>query len=264
YGNDLKQLEAFCLLDGSVSLNVWWKKFNSTKIKMYKIHLKNKQYLGSTINRKLASMKSFFLFLNEQDLMDTNPTQNVRLEKFGTHRSPEYLTVEEVIKLIDGCSENDQIQIRNKAMVGLMYSSGLRVSELVSLNIIDVNFKDGWVRCIGKGSKERLVPIYKSALTHLKLYLTESRPALKTKYTKDSLFVTVRGKRMTRQEFWSVLKDMASKAGITKTVSPHTIRHTFATHLLQGGADLLYVKELLGHSDIDTTQAYTHLSSEHI
>ena len=264
YENDLKQLEALCAPEGNGSLGDWWKKFNSANIKMYKIHLKNKEYLPSTINRKLASMKSFFLFLNDQDLINTNPTQNIKLDKFGTNRAPEYLTLEEAKELINACSGDNYMQIRNKAMVGLLYSSGLRVTELVSLNIIDINLKDGWVRCNGKGSKERLVPIYRSALVDLELYLTESRPILKTKFTKDSLFVNARGKRMTRQECWRVLKEVTNNAGIEKSVSPHTLRHTFATHLLQGGANLLYVKELLGHSNIDTTQVYTHLSSEFV
>jgi len=264
YQNDLKQLEAFCSLGNGDVEDDWWKRLNTTKIEMYKIHLRKKEYLPATVNRKIASMKSFLMFLNDYDLITTNPAQNIKLDKSTSKRAPEYLTLEEMNRILDSCSDDNFIQIRNKSMVGLLYSSGLRVSELVSLNVIDSNIQNGWIRVDGKGSKERFVPVHLQAWEHLQLYLSHSRPVLKNKFTGDSLFVNARGKRMTRQGFWGVLKELTYNAGIRKSVSPHMLRHTFATHLLQGGANLVYVKELLGHSSIGTTQIYTHLTSEFV
>ena len=264
YRNDLMQLQEFYTAENGRLADVWWKRLNPQKIEMYKSHLRKKEYLNSTINRKISSMKSFLNFLNDEDLIKINPAENTELDRFITKRAPEYLTLEEVEKILNVCSGDDFIQIRDKAMVGLLYSSGLRVSELVSLDIINISDKDGWIRVYGKGSKQRFVPVYQEAWENLKLYLSKSRPSLKNKYTGDSLFVNARGKRMTRQGFWGVLKELADKADIRKSVSPHMLRHTFATHLLQGGANLMTVKELLGHSNINTTQIYTHLASKNV
>ena len=264
YKNDLLQLQEFYNAEYGRVSDDWWKRLNSKKIEMYKLHLRNKEYLSSTINRKISSMKSFLSFLNDEDLIKLNPAENIKLDKFITKRAPKYLTLEEKQKILDVCSRDDLIQIRDKAMVGLLYSSGLRVSELVSLDIINVSDKNGWIRVDGKGSKQRFVPVYQEAWENLQLYLSKSRPSLINIYTGDSLFVNARGKRMTRQGFWAVLKELTDKAGIKKSVSPHMLRHTFATHLLQGGANLIAVKELLGHSNINTTQIYTHLASEDV
>lgn len=262
YKNDLMQMQEFHDIRKNTFSNDWWRTLNPKKIETYKLHLRNKEYMTSTINRKISSMRTFFNFLNDRDLIKINPSENIQLDRFITKRAPEYLTLDEFRQILDVCSGDDPIHIRDKAMVGLLYSSGLRVSELVLLNIINISDKEGWIRVDGKGSKQRFVPVHKEAWGNLKLYLTESRPYLKNKFTGDSLFVNSRGKRMTRQGFWDVLKKMVRKSGLQKSVSPHMLRHTFATHLLQGGANLITVKELLGHSNINTTQIYTHLVDE--
>jgi len=262
YRNDLTQLQEFYNLQNGQVSDDWWKRLNPKKIEMYKMHLRNKEYINSTINRKISSMKSFLNFLNDEDLIKINPAENAELDRFITQRSPEYLTLEEVKKILNVCSGDEPLQIRDKAMVGLLYSSGLRVSELVALDIMNISDENEVIRVDGKGSKQRFVPVAPIAWENLELYLSKSRPSLKNKFTGDSLFINARGKRMTRQGFWGVLKELTYKSGIRKSVSPHMLRHTFATHLLQGGANLMTVKELLGHSNINTTQIYTHLSSK--
>ena len=264
YRNDLMQLQEFYNSESVNVSNDWWKRLNPKKIEVYKIHLRNKEYLSSTINRKISSMRCFFNFLNDEDLIKVNPSEGTQLDKFITKRAPEYLTLEEIKQILNVCSGDNHIDIRDKAMVGLLYSSGLRVSELVSLKIINISDKKGWIRVEGKGSKQRFVPVYNQAWQDLECYLAKSRPILKNKFTDDSLFVNARGKMMTRQGFWDVLKKLTQKSGVNKSVSPHMLRHTFATHLLQGGANLMTVKELLGHSNINTTQIYTHLVNENV
>lgn len=264
YRNDLMQLQEFYNSESVNVSNDWWKRLNPKKIEAYKIHLRNKEYLSSTINRKISSMRCFLNFLNDEDLIKVNPSEGTQLDKFITKRAPEYLTLEEIKQILNVCSGDNHIDIRDKAMVGLLYSSGLRVSELVSLKIINISDKKGWIRVEGKGSKQRFVPVYNQAWQDLECYLAKSRPILKNKFTDDSLFVNARGKMMTRQGFWDVLKKLTQKSGIKKSVSPHMLRHTFATHLLQGGANLMTVKELLGHSNINTTQIYTHLVNENV
>ena len=264
YRNDLMQLQEFYNSESVNVSNDWWKRLNPKKIEVYKIHLRNKEYLSSTINRKISSMRCFFNFLNDEDLIKVNPSEGTQLDKFITKRAPEYLTLEEIKQILNVCSGDNHIDIRDKAMVGLLYSSGLRVSELVSLKIINISDKKGWIRVEGKGSKQRFVPVYTQAWQDLERYLAKSRPILKNKFTDDSLFVNARGKMMTRQGFWDVLKKLTQKSGVNKSVSPHMLRHTFATHLLQGGANLMTVKELLGHSNINTTQIYTHLMHENV
>ena len=264
YRNDLMQLQEFYNSESVNVSNDWWKRLNPKKIEAYKIHLRNKEYLSSTINRKISSMRCFFNFLNDEDLIKVNPSESTQLDKFITKRAPEYLTLEEIKQILNVCSGDNHIDIRDKAMVGLLYSSGLRVSELVSLKIINISDKKGWIRVEGKGSKQSFVPVCTQAWQDLECYLAKSRPILKNKFTDDSLFVNARGKMMTRQGFWDVLKKLTQKSGIKKSVSPHMLRHTFATHLLQGGANLMTVKELLGHSNINTTQIYTHLMHENV
>ena len=264
YRNDLMQLQEFYNSESVNVSNDWWKRLNPKKIEAYKIHLRNKEYLSSTINRKISSMRCFLNFLNDEDLIKVNPSEGTQLDKFITKRAPEYLTLEEIKQILNVCSGDNHIDIRDKAMVGLLYSSGLRVSELVSLKIINISDKKGWIRVEGKGSKQRFVPVYNQAWQDLECYMAKSRPILKNKFTDDSLFVNARGKMMTRQGFWDVLKKLTQKSGIKKSVSPHMLRHTFATHLLQGGANLMTVKELLGHSNINTTQIYTHLVNENV
>jgi integrase/recombinase XerD len=153
---------------------------------------------------------------------------------------------------------------RDKAMLELLYASGMRVSELVSLNVEDINTGDGFVRCFGKGHKERMIPLYERACTVVQSYIDNTRPRLAHSKGEDALFLNPRGDRLTRQGFWQKLKDYARSANLGNKISPHTLRHSFATHMLSGGANLRSVQELLGHANISTTQVYTHLTSDQI
>jgi integrase/recombinase XerD len=175
---------------------------------------------------------------------------------------PKVLSLEEVEALLEAPKTNTPIGVRDKAMLELLYATGMRVSELVNLNLSDVHLTMGFVRCYGKGKKERIVPVGSMALNALKVYLETARPKLinPKKRTNDALFLNHHGERLTRQGFWKILKKLAKEANIEKELTPHTLRHSFATHLLENGADLRAVQELLGHADISTTQIYTHVT----
>ena len=193
-----------------------------------------------------------------------NPTENISSPKVGKPL-PDAISFSQVRRLIDQSARLSAPEAkRDWAMLELLYASGMRVSELVSLNLGDVNTKDNYVRCFGKGNKERLIPIYPQAAQVVEEYILEVRPRLARSGAEPALFLNQRGDRLTRQGLWQILKEYAAAAGLDKQVTPHTLRHSFATHMLSGGADLRSVQELLGHANISTTQIYTHLTSEHI
>jgi len=202
--------------------------------------------------------------MKEEQIIDDNPLADVRQPRAG-QSLPKALSIEEVDKLLDANSDNDTPEeARDVAMVELMYAAGLRVSELVGLNLRDVDLDASTVRTIGKGSKERIIPIYGSAVDSIAEYITYSRPVHSRNQSEEALFLNRRGSRLTRQAFWLRLNKLAIKAGISSKITPHMLRHSFATHLLHGGASLRHVQELLGHSSIATTQIYTHLTNEHV
>jgi integrase/recombinase XerD len=221
-------------------------------------------YSPATRSRKIAALRSFMKFLVEERVLDESPTAHIRTPRAG-RPVPEVLTAQDVEALLEsvgaGTSPEDR---RDHVMIELMYAAGLRVSELVGLNITDVNMSSATVRTIGKGSKERVVPIHLYAVNAVEHYLQSVRPLLATRAHTDALFLGRRGRRLTRQGFWQRLRSTAAQADIAVHLTPHTLRHSFATHLLQGGASLRHVQELLGHSSISTTQIYTHLTSEHV
>ncbi len=209
--------------------------------------------------RNLVAVRNLFKFLLKERILDSDPSALVALPKTG-RRLPETLTLDEVELLLDGPDKNKKLGLRDAAMIETLYATGLRVSELVSLRVQDVDLQLGAVKAHGKGGKQRLVPIGQTARMLLETYLKTSRPDILKGKTHDGLFVTSHGKTMTRQAFWKLLKKYALKAGIKKNISPHKLRHSFATHLLQRGADLRAVQEMLGHADISTTEIYTHVS----
>lgn len=209
--------------------------------------------------RLLSSLRRFYRYLIREDLRDTDPTAQLESPRLGKPL-PDSLTEQEVEDLLAQPDITDVLGLRDRTMLELLYASGLRVSELVGLKQEQVNMRQGLVRCIGKGNKERLVPLGEVALDWLQQYLYESRPGLLNGKVTDDLFPTRRGKAMTRQAFWYIIKRYASQAQIEKHLSPHTLRHAFATHLLNHGADLRVVQLLLGHSDLSTTQIYTHVA----
>jgi integrase/recombinase XerD len=221
-------------------------------------HLKEMGLRPKSISRALISIRQFFKFLLTEGFIDSDPAFFIRTPKIK-RVLPEVLSIEDVEKLLSSPEESSPEGIRDKCMLEVLYATGIRVSELVELRLNDVNFELGYIIAYGKGSKERIVPIGDKAKNKLKEYLDISRPKLLKSRTSVNLFVTRLGKKMTRQGFWKIVKTYSKKSGITKKISPHTLRHSFATHLLERGADLRAIQIMLGHSDISTTQIYTHI-----
>lgn len=209
--------------------------------------------------RLLSTLRRFYRYLLREDIRDSDPTAQLESPRLGKPL-PDSLTEQDVEDLLAQPDINDVLGLRDRTMLELLYASGLRVSELVSLKQEQINMRQGLVRCIGKGNKERLVPLGEVALDWLQQFFYESRPGLLNGKVTDDVFPTRRGKAMTRQAFWYIIKRYAKQAQIQKTLSPHTLRHAFATHLLNHGADLRVVQLLLGHSDLSTTQIYTHVA----
>jgi integrase/recombinase XerD len=216
---------------------------------------------ASTAARLLSSLKRFYRHAVRQNLISADPTLRIEAPKLP-RPLPKSLTEADVESLLAAPPVDEPRGLRDRAMLEVLYASGLRVSELVTLKTPQISRDIGVVRVLGKGSKERLVPLGEEALNWLERYLRESRPALLGQRVSDALFVTARATGMTRQSFWHLIKRYALQAGLHKAISPHTLRHAFATHLLNHGADLRVVQLLLGHSDISTTQIYTHVARE--
>lgn len=213
--------------------------------------------------RRISSLRAFFKFLLAEKLIDADPCTVLDLPKPG-HPLPKVLTIPEVNLLLAPPANDNSLALRNNAMLHLLYATGMRVSELVNLPLAGVNIMGGYVRVFGKGSKERLIPFGEAAREYLKVYTRDARPRILKKRPSDLLFVTGHGKGMTRLRFWQIIRQVARAAGITKKISPHMLRHSFATHLLEHGADLRSVQMMLGHADIATTQIYTHVDSNRL
>lgn len=216
-----------------------------------------------TTARMLSSMRRFYRYLIREGQLREDPSVRIDTPRIG-RPLPDSLSESEVEALLDAPDESDTLGIRDRAMLELLYACGLRVSELVGMTTDQASLTQGVVRLVGKGSKERLVPLGEEAIEWLQYYLDESRPDLAGESSARQLFITRRGKGMTRQAFWYRIRHYAVKAGINKPLSPHTLRHAFATHLLNHGADLRVVQMLLGHSDLSTTQIYTHVARERL
>lgn len=214
---------------------------------------------SKTIARHIASIRSFHQFLLREKVTTQDPTVHIDRPK-QEQKLPQVMSVEEVQALLEVPDTSKVFGVRDKAMLELLYATGMRVSELISLNLSDVHMTMGFVRCIGKGNKERIIPLGKMAQSAIVSYIEESRNQLTKKKSTDALFVNLYGNRLTRQGFWKILKKLTKEAGIEKELTPHTLRHSFATHLLENGADLRAVQEMLGHADISTTQIYTHVT----
>lgn len=236
---------------------------NRHHITAYLLSLRQEDKAAATLARHMAAIKSFFHFLLQEKVVDQDPTCNLETPRLPKN-IPRVLSREQVDLLLEQPKIGDTAGLRDKAMLELIYATGLRVSELINLNIQDINLELGYLRCIGKGSKERIVPVGSLAQDALQEYLDRSRVKLLKKNKDDALFLNQRGKRITRQGFWKILKQYANQAGIDTVITPHTLRHSVATHMLENGADLRTVQELLGHGDITTTQIYTHLTNRHL
>jgi integrase/recombinase XerD len=213
-----------------------------------------------SLYRLIESLRQFYKFLNSEDLVRSNPAIYLAAPRIPKSL-PGMLTFDEVMLLLNSISADCEMNVRNKAMLELLYATGLRVSELVNLKFSDINLQDCFLRIIGKGYKERLIPFGKKAGDFINIYLAKRKPILSE---DDNVFISRLGKKLSRIEFWRQLKNIAKNAGITKNIMPHTLRHSFATHLLAGGADIRFVQEMLGHTSVATTQIYTHLDKEKI
>jgi len=265
YRNDLYRLANFVEEEANrQGVIPSWANFGRQGMLSYLLDLNQRSYAPTTRARKVAAARSFFKFLVAEEIIKEDPTENVKSPTVG-RALPKPISVSQIRTLLEQPTKRSTPEAkRDAAMLQLLYASGMRVSELVSLNLNDMNTVDGNVRCFGKGHKERIVPIHKLAVQAIDEYVEEARPRMVRNDKEKALFLNRRGDRLTRQGFWQILKEYAKSAGLEGEVTPHTLRHSFATHMLSGGADLRAVQELLGHANISTTQVYTHLTTEHI
>ncbi len=232
-------------------------------IQKYITSLKRKDLAKKSISRKITAIKEFHKFLKDEDITKNNPARlidNVKLDK----KIPQVLNIDEINKMLASTNGDDPLSIRNKAILEVLYGSGLRVSELVDLKIDNLHMNSKYINVIGKGDKERIVPMGDFEQIAIRNYIEKSRPILTKKRINSFLFLNYKGEPLSRQSVFKLIKELALKNGITKEISPHTLRHSFATHLLQNGVDLRIVQELLGHEDISTTEIYTHIDKSKI
>lgn len=255
YKRDLTAYAAYLNKEGIISFS----DVTRYHIISYLTYLKEQGKASSTLARTIAALRSFHQFMLREKMCETDPTVHIETPQ-KERRLPKVLSLQEVDKLLQAANGNTALHMRDKAMLELLYATGIRVSELIQLNLSDIHLTMGFIQCYGKGNKERIVPIGKLAKEAMEIYLEKARPKLVKKPNYEAVFVNQHGNRLTRQGFWKILKKLSSTAGITKEITPHTLRHSFATHLLENGADLRSVQEMLGHSDISTTQIYTHVT----
>lgn len=257
YERDLKSYTKFLKnIEQMTSLN----DVQRTQIIHFLGFLKEQGKSSKTMARHVASIRAFHQFLLREKVVDQDPSVHIespQLEK----KLPKVLNLQEVETLLESPVIDNHFGLRDKAMLELLYATGIRVSELIGLNVGDIHITMGFVRCVGKGNKERIIPIGKAAANALNHYLQDGRKHfVSLKHPDEAFFLNHHGSRLTRQGFWKILKRLAREAGIEKELTPHTLRHSFATHLLENGADLRAVQEMLGHADISTTQIYTHVT----
>ena len=259
YERDLARFVEYAELKGASAPS----DITATMLREFVYHLKDLGLSPASIRRSVSALRTYFRFLVGDAIVTADPSE--RLETPKRWRSlPDVLTVEEVRLLLASPTLDDTLVFRDRALLELAYGAGLRVSEWITLGVRDLLLEDGLVRVFGKGSKERLVPIGRAAITAAAVYLRELRPRLEKGEGKGILFLNARGRPLSRMGAWKILRGHVERAAITKHVSPHTLRHSFATHLLEGGADLRAVQEMLGHVDIATTQIYTHVDREYL
>lgn len=259
YGRDMVQFSTY--LNGRKIDDV--KKIDENCIIGYIGCLRKEKYAPTSIARKISAIRCFEKYLCAEHEIVKNPISTLETVR-PPERLPKSLDVDEVSRLLNAANSRDGIGLRDKAMLETLYATGLRVSELISLKMDDVNLKMGFVRCIGKGNKERVVPIGEIAAGYIELYAEKVRGHLMRSGRSEYLFLTKLGQPMSRVMFWKIIKKYTALAGIKKDITPHTLRHSFATHLLERGADLRSLQEMLGHASIATTQVYTHVTRDHL
>lgn len=257
YRRDLKHFQAYLAERHFTS----WSMVDKYCLHNYMQEMEKENLRPSSRARKGAALKSFFKYLYLEKYLPYNLSEEIETPK-KEKNLPKYLTVEEINRLLEAPKCNTVNGCRDKAMLEMLYASGMRVSELVELKLSQVNTEMAYVRCIGKGNKERLVPLGQPAIEAIEYYWQHCRPKIANYWQSDYLFLNMQGEKMSRQGFWKNLKKYGRSAGITSPLTPHVLRHSFATHLLQNGADLRAIQEMLGHVDISTTQIYAHLLDE--
>lgn len=235
-------------------------KVNRTNVMAYVYELQKQHKAGATVSRNIASIRSFYQFLQRKGIVTENPAADLELPKVEK-KVPEILSLEKVELLLEQPGGDEDKEIRDKAMLELLYATGIRVTELISLKVEDINLALEYIHC-GSDAKGRIIPIGAQAKLSLRRYMEKVRGHMVSKPEEDVLFVNCNGKPMTRQGFWKIIKSYAKKAGIEEEITPHMLRHSFAAHLIENGADLRSVQEMLGHSDISTTQIYTKLTNQ--
>lgn len=253
YLRDLTQFQSWLMNKGSMDL----RKVKKEAVAEYLEYMTQQGKSPATVTRGIASIKSFYAYMVQSGTMKTNPAKTVSAAKVE-RKIPEILTSKEVELFLEQPKCVDEKGYRDHAMLELLYATGIRVSELISLDVSDVNLTVGFIRCRGK-EKDRMIPLYQAAIKALQDYLRDIRPRIVANEEENALFVNMNGERMSRQGFWKIIKYYQEKAEIEKEITPHTLRHSFAVHLLQNGADLRSIQEMLGHADISSTQIYTQV-----
>lgn len=235
----------------------------ATQLREFVYHLKDLGLQPSSIRRNVSALRTWFAYLLAEGIVVADPTDRVEIPQ-AWRRLPGVLTRDEVARILDAPDPSDRLFWRDKALLEFAYASGVRVGELIGVKVRDVDLQEGLALVFGKGSRERIVPLGRAALQALIVYLREIRPGLARTRSEGAVFLNARGTPLSRMGVWKILRRHVQRAGITKRVTPHTLRHSFATHLLEGGADLASVQEMLGHADIATTQVYTHVEREYL
>lgn len=245
------------------SINVEIKNVKEEDIENFIKYMRKRKFNPNSISRAISSIKVFYKFLLQENIINYSVVKNIKTPKI-IKKLPDVLSPDEIQKIISQANELTPIGIRDKAILELLYACGLRISELINIKLSDVFIEDQFIRCVGKGSKERIVPFGKYAKEALTYYLMEARSLIKKNKSSEFLFLNAKGGKLSRMGAWKIITHYVIKSGINKKITPHTFRHSFATHLLEGGADLRIVQELLGHSSITTTEIYTHIDRERL
>lgn len=258
YRRDLEKVKHFMCEQGITEVG----KISSADLKAYILYLNQSNFKAATVSRNIASIKAFYHFMLKEGILSEDISEVLKAPKIEK-KIPEILSMDEVVRLLEQAKGNSPKEIRDKAMLELLYATGIRVTELITLKLSDVNLSMGYIVC-RDASKERIIPFGTEAKKALIRYLEEAREGMKESQESEILFVNCSGQAMSRQGFWKLIKYYAKKAGITADITPHTLRHSFAAHLVENGADLKSVQEMLGHSDISTTQIYANMNHNHI
>jgi len=258
YRRDLKKVADYLKDQGITDI----KKVTATNLTSYVMYMEKNNFSAATISRNIASLKAFYHYLVKEHIVDEDVALELHAPKIEK-KIPEILSMDEVVKLLEQPSGDSAKEIRDKAMLELLYATGIRVTELITLKTADVNLNMGYINC-KDSNKERVIPFGNEARKALSKYISETREIMVADPESPYLFANCSGQPMSRQGFWKLIKYYAKKAGITADITPHTLRHSFAAHLVENGADLRSVQEMLGHSDISTTQIYAHMTHSHI